>query len=168
MLVWHRLCERFSYMKMKMKFIAISAMSAALLAAPTSLRADDKDVKVKVDNDKVENKVAEANQKTHEKICQGNHGSITAKSDSTLTIDGKQYALTADAKETKGGESLISKASKVGDTVCFTTQKAADGSMQISKMIAIDKDEKVRVRDRELDAPNKIEVETPDKKLEVK
>ena len=154
---------------MKMKFIAISAVSAALLIVPTSVRADDdKEVKVKVDKDKVENKVADANQKTHEKICQGNHGAITAKSDSTITIDGKQYALTADAKETKGGESLISKTSKVGDTVCFTTQKAADGSMQISKLIAIDKDEKVRVREKELNSPNKIEVETPNKKIEVK
>ncbi len=153
---------------MKMKFIAITTMAAALLVVPTSMRADDKDLKIKVDNDKVENKVAEANRKTHEKICQGNHGAITAKSDSTLTIDGKQYALTADAKETKGGESLISKTSKVGDTVCFTTQKATDGSMQISKMIAIDKDEKVRVREKELDSPDKVEVETPNKKIEVK
>lgn len=143
-------------------------MAAALLVGSTSMRADDKDVKIKVDADKAENKVAEANRKTHEKICQGHHGSITAKSDNTLTIDGKLYALTADAKETKGGESLLSKSSKVGDTVCFNTQKATDGSMQISKMIAIDKDEKVRVREKELDSPNKIEVETPDKKIEIK
>lgn len=144
-------------------------MAAALLVVPTSVRADDdKEVKVKVDKDKTESKVADANRKTHEQICQGHHGSITAKSDSTITVDGKQYALTADAKETKGGESLISKAAKVGDTVCFTTQKATDGSMQISKMIAIDKDEKVRVRDKENDSPNKVEVETPEKKIEVK
>ncbi len=150
---------------MKMKFIAISAISAALLIVPTSVRADDKDKDVK---DKVGDKVSEANQKTHEKICQGHHGTITAKSDSSVTIDGKQYALTADTQVNKQGEALISKSSKVGDTVCFTTEKAADGSMQISKLIAIDKDEKVRVREKELDSPGKIEVETPDKKIEVK
>ena len=150
---------------MKMKFV-ISAITAACLIIPTSVRAeDDKDVKVKV---KADDKVAEANQKTHEKICQGHHGTITAKSDSTMTIDGKQYALTADTQTTKQGEALISKSSKVGDTVCFTTEKATDGSMQISRLIAIDKDEKVRVRDKELDTPNKVEVETPNKKIEVK
>jgi hypothetical protein len=150
---------------MKMKFIAISAMSAALLIVPTSMRADDDDKDVKV---KVGDKTAEAQQKTHEKICQGHHGTITAKSDSSVTIDGKQYALTVDTQVNKQGEALISKSSKVGDTVCFTTEKAADGSMQISKLIAIDKDEKVRVRDKELDSPSKVEVETPNKKIEVK
>ncbi|HEY0549428.1 MAG TPA: hypothetical protein VGF13_07465, partial [Verrucomicrobiae bacterium] len=93
---------------MKMKFIAISTMAAALLIVPTSVRADDdKDVKVKGDNDKVENKGAEANRKTHEKLCQGHHGTITAKSDSSVTIDGKQYALTADTQVNKQGEALI-------------------------------------------------------------
>src|SRR5436190_5577153 len=131
---------------MKMKFIAISAMSAALIIVPTSVRADDNDKDVK---GKADDKVSEANQKTHEKICQGNHGTVTAKSDNSITIDGKQYALTADAKTTKQGEALISKSAKVGDSVCFATEKAADGSMQISKMIAISKDEKVRVREKE-------------------
>lgn len=140
-------------------------MSAALLIVPTSVRADDnhKDAKGKAND-----KVAEANRKTHEKICQGNHGAITAKSDHSITIDGKQYALTADTKTTKQGEALISKSSKVGDTVCFTTEKAADGSMQISKLIAIDKDEKARVREKEDASPNKGDVETPNKKDEVK
>ena len=150
---------------MKMKLILISAMSAALAFAPTSVRADDNDKEVKV---KAGDKTAELQQKTHEKVCQGHHGTITAKSDSSVTIDGKQYALVADAQVNKQGEALISKTSKVGDTVCFTTEKAADGSMQISKLIAIDKDEKVRVRDKENDSPNKVEVETPDKKIEVK
>ena len=150
---------------MKMKFIVISVMSAALLTVPTSVRADDNDKDVK---GKASDKATEANQKTHEKICQGHHGTLTAKSDSSVTIDGKQYALTADTKTTKQGEALISKSSKVGDTVCFTTEKAADGSMQISKLIAIDKDEKVRVREKELDSPNKGDVETPNKKDDVK
>jgi hypothetical protein len=150
---------------MKMKFIAISIVSAALLIVPSSARAadDDKDVKVKAGD-----KTAEAQQKTHEKICQGHHGTVTAKSDNSITIDGKQYALTADTQVNKQGEALLSKTAKVGDTVCFTTQKAADGSMQISKIIAIDKDEKVRVREKENDSLGKGEVETPEKKDEVK
>jgi hypothetical protein len=150
---------------MKMKFIAISAMSAALLIVPTSVRADDDDKDVK---GKGSDKVAETNRKTHENICQGHHGTITAKSDNSITIDGKQYALTVDTQVNKQGESLIAKSSKVGDSVCFATEKAADGSMQISKLIAVSKDEKVRVRDKENDSPNKVEVETPNKKIEVK
>ena len=151
---------------MNMKFIAISTLTASLLILPTSLRADDNDndVKVKVSG---KERAAEINHKTHEKLCQGHHGTITSKSDSTVTIDGKQYALTADTKMVKGGGALISKTSKVGDSVCFVTEKASDGSMQISKLIAIDKDDKVRVRDGN-DSPSKIEVETPDKKIEVK
>lgn len=132
-------------------------MSAALLILPTSLRADDynKNGKVKVD---AKDKVAEVNRKAHEKICQGHHGTITSKTDNSVTIDGKQYAFTADTQVNKQGEALISKTSKVGDMVCFTTQKAADGSAQIAKLIAIDKDDKVRVRDTDSDAPSKVEV----------
>ena len=98
---------------MKMKFIAISAIAAALVV-PASARADDNDKNLK---GKADEKVTEANQKTHEKICQGHHGTVTAKTDSSITVDGKQYALTADTQVNKQGESLISKSAKVGDTV---------------------------------------------------
>lgn len=152
---------------MKMKFLAIAFASAALLIVPTSVRADDND---KIADSKSD-KTAEAKRKAHEKICQGHHGNVTAKTDTTITIDDKTYALTADTKVNKQEEPLLLKTVKVGDTVCFTTQKAADGSQQISKLIAIDKDEKVRVREKESDSsdsPSKVEVETPNKKIEVK
>lgn len=135
-------------------------MSASLLIVPTVGRADDNDTKAKAHD-----KVAEANHKTHEKMCQGHHGTVTAKTDTSITVDGKMYALTLDTKVNKQEEPLLLKTVKIGDMVCFTTEKASDGSMQISKLIAIDKDEKVRVRDRESDSPSK-EVETP--KIEVK
>ena len=152
---------------MKMKFLAVSVISTALvLSAPTLVRADDNDKDVKV-KEKASDKLAEANKKAHEKICQGNHGKVTAKTDNTITVDGKLYALTADTKVNKQEEPLLPKTVKVGDTVCFTTEKAADGSAQISKLIAIDKDEKVRVREKE-ESPSKVEVETPNKKIEVK
>ena len=128
-----------------------------MLIVPSAMRADDNDTKTKA-----EDKVAEANRKAHEKICQGHHGAVTAKTDTSITIDGKMYALTADTKVNKQEEPLLLKTVKVGDTVCFTTEKAADGSQQISKLIAIDKDEKVRVREKESDSPSK-EVETPNK-----
>ena len=128
-----------------------------MLLVPAAMRADDNDAK-----DKAHDKIAEANHKTHEKICQGNHGTVTAKTDTSVTIDGKTYALTMDTKVNKQEEPLLLKTVKVGDNVCFVTEKAADGSPQISKLIAIDKDEKVRVRDRQNDSPSK-EVETPNK-----
>lgn len=155
--------------RMKMKLILISMLSATLVAIPSTARADDKDgVKVDV-KAKANNKVAEANRKTHEKLCQGNHGTVTAKTDTSVTIDGKMYSLTADTRVNKQEEPILLKSVKVGDHLCFTTEKAADGSMQIAQLMAIDKDaDKVRVRDRENDSPSKVEVETPNKKIEVK
>ena len=59
---------------------------------------------------------------------------------------------------------------KVGDKVCFTTEKAADGTQQIAKLVAVGDQDKVRVREKDVDvdAPSKVEVETPNKKIEVK
>ncbi len=151
-------------MNMKLKFLTIPVMSAALVIAPASLRADDADYK----KGKAEEKISEAKNKTHEKICQGNHGTVTAKTDNSVTIDGKTYALTADTRVNKQEEPILLKTVKVGDHLCFTTEKAADGSRQISQLMAVDKDDKVRVRDRDNESPNKIEVETPNKKIEVK
>lgn len=154
---------------MKMKFLVISMVASALMV-PTALRADDVDKAKDKAEDKAqtaEEKIAEANRKTHEKICQGHHGTVSAKADNSITIDGKRYAYTADTRTVKGGGALISKTVKVGDHVCFTTEKAADGSDQVAQVIMVDKDEKVRVRDRELDSPSKVD-ETPNKKNEVK
>jgi hypothetical protein len=163
---WHTPCEQ--PLSMKTKYLAVSILSGALLAVPFAARADDNDKNLK---DKANDKAAEAQRKTHESICQGHHGQVTAKSTDSITIDGKRYALTADTGVNKQEEPLLPKTVKVGDTVCFVTQQAADGSQQISKLIAIDKDtEKVRVRekDSDTDSPSKVEVETPNKKIEVK
>ena len=158
---WHIVCVSGS---MKKKMLLISMLSATLIAIPSSLFADD-DVKVDV-KAKGNEKLSEANRKTHEKICQGNHGTITAKTDTSVTIDGTQYAMTADTKVNKQEEPLLLKTAKVGDHVCFTTEKAADGSKQIAQIIQVPQDtDKVRVREKD---DNKIEVETPNKKIEVK
>jgi hypothetical protein len=148
---------------MKIKLLAISLVATALATGP-ALCADDteKDVTIKG------GKISEAQRKTHEKICQGHHGTVTSKTDSSITIDAKTYALTADTRVNKQEEPLLPKTVKVGDTVCFTTEKAADGSQQIAKLIAIDKNEKIRVREKDSDSPGKVEVETPKKKIEVK
>lgn len=149
---------------MKKKLILTSVL-AALIAVPAAVRADD-DKEIKVE---AKDKISEANQKTHEKICQGNHGTITSKTDNSISVDGKQYALTLDTRVNKQEEPLLPKTVKVGDHVCFRTQKAADGSMQISQMIAVPQDtDKVRVREKEDGSPSKVEVETPEKKIEVK
>jgi hypothetical protein len=148
---------------MKIKLLAISIVAAALAWGPT-LRADDTDKDVNTKG----GKISEAQRKTHEKICQGHHGTVTSKTDSSITVDGKTYALTVDTRVNKQEEPLLPKTVKVGDTVCFTTEKAADGSQQIAKLIAIDKDEKVRVREKDSDSPGKVEVETPNRKIEVK
>lgn len=150
---------------MNMKVWAVSITAAALLV-PTAAKAEDHDKEVKV---KAGDKISELNRKTHEKICQGNHGTVTTKTDNSITIDGKQYALTADTRVNKQEEPLLPKTVKSGDNVCFTTEKASDGSQQIAQLIAIPKDtDKVRVREKESDSPNKVEVETPNKKIEVK
>ncbi|HWN96194.1 MAG TPA: hypothetical protein VNT99_14255 [Methylomirabilota bacterium] len=147
---------------MKTKYLAVSILSGALFAVPFSVTADD----VKIN---ARDRVSEANRKTHESICKGNHGTITAKTDTSISVDGKMYALTADTRVNKQEEPLLPKTVKTGDTVCFVTEDASDGSKQISKLIAIDKDsDKTRVRDKELDSPSKVEVETPNKKIEVK
>ncbi len=154
---------------MKMKLWAISVMAAALVV-PTTVRADDLDKAKDKANDKVEaagDKVAEANRKAHEKICQGHHGTVTAKSGNSITIDGKRYAYTADTRVNKQEEALISKTVKTGDHVCFTTEKAADGTDQVAQVIMVDKDDKVRVRDKDTDSPSKVD-ETPNRKDEVK
>jgi hypothetical protein len=155
---------------MKMKLFAISMMSAALLVSPAI--ADDVEIKSK-DGDlkaRAEDKAADLNRKTHDQICKGQHGSVTAKTDSSVTVDGKMYALTLDTKVNKQEEPLLLKTVKVGDKVCFTTEKAADGSEQIAKLMAISDEDKVRVREKEVDvdSPSKVEVETPNKKIEVK
>lgn len=152
---------------MKMKMLLISILSASLIAVPSSVRADEhKDVKV---DKKDKNALSEANRETHQKICEGNHGKVTAKTDNNVTIDGKRYALTADARVQRGNGAVLLRGVEVGDTLCFTTQKAADGTMQISQLMAVPADtEKVRVREKENDSPNKVEVETPNKKIEVK
>jgi hypothetical protein len=150
---------------MNTKVLAVWVTAAALLV-PTAARADEHDKDLK---GKASDKVSELNRKTHEKICQGNHGTVTTKTDNSVTIDGKQYALTVDTRVNKQEEPLLPKTVKSGDTVCFTTEKASDGSQQIAQLIAIPKDtEKVRVREKESDSPSKVEVETPDKKIEVK
>ena len=140
-------------------------VAAALVAAPwVAQAADDKDVDVKVSD-----KVSEANRKAHEKLCQGNHGTVTAKTDNSITIDGKQFAMKADTQVNKQEEAILLKGVKVGDTICYATEKAADGSDQISKLMAVDKNaDKIRVRDKDSDTPGKVEVETPNKKIEVK
>jgi co-chaperonin GroES (HSP10) len=161
---------------MKMKLFAISMVSAALAMSPVSMLAQDKDVEVEVKDkagevkDKADDKISELNRKTHEKICQGHHGAVTAKTDMSVTIDGKIYALTADTRVNKQEEPLLLKTVKVGDKVCFTTEKAADGTDQVAKLIAIGDEDKVRVREKEVDvdSPSKVEVETPNKKIEVK
>ena len=95
---------------------------------------------------------------------------VTAKTDTSVTIDGKMYALTADTKVNKQEEPLLLKTVKVGDKVCFTTEKAADGTQQIAKLMAVGDEDKVQVREKEVDvdSPSKVEVETPNKKIEVK
>ena len=149
---------------MNTKVLAVWVTAAALLVPTAAWAEDDKDVKGKASD-----KLSELNRKTHEKICQGKHGTVTSKTDNSVTIDGKQYALTIDTRVNKQEEALLTKTLKSGDTVCFTTEKAADGSQQVAQLIAIPKDtEKVRVREKESDSPSKVEVETPNKKIEVK
>jgi len=141
---------------MKMKMLLISFVSAALVVVPSSVRAD-------------QDKLSETDRKTHEKMCDGQHGTVTAKDANSITIDGKRYALTIDARVTKQGEAILPKTLSVGDHVCYKTEKAADGTMQISQAITVPKDtEKVRVREKESDTPSKGQVETPNKKIEVK
>ena len=154
---------------MKMKLLLISILSATVVAIPSAAFADDKD-DVKVDvKARANDKLTAANRKTHDKICQGHHGTITAKTDTSVTIDEKLYSLTADTKVNKQEEPILLKSAKIGDHVCFTTEKAADGSMQIAQMIQVPKDtDKVRVREKDDNSPNKVEVETPNKKIEVK
>jgi hypothetical protein len=122
--------------------------------------------------------LSDAERKAHEEMCQGHHGVITDKTDNSITIDGKTYALKINTPVNKQEEALLTKSSKVGDHVCFDTAKAADGSQQITKLMAIDEQaDRTRVREKEDDTEvkgkidpdrNKVEVETPNKKIEVK
>jgi len=122
-------------------------------------------------------KMSEAEIKTHDSMCQGHHGTVTDKTDNTITIDGKTYALKINTPVNKQEEPLLPKIVKVGDRVCYETKEAADGSRQITRLIALDKatDDKARVREHESDSdvkvktsPDKVQVETPNNKVEVK
>jgi hypothetical protein len=153
---------------MKTKYFAVSILTAAVLAVPGTVRADDHDDAEKA-KQKVENKVAEANREAHQAMCKGKHGKVTDKTDSTVTIDGKRHAMTLDARVTKQDEVIKLKNIAVGDTVCYTTQEAADGTQQVAKIMEIDPNDKVRVREKETDTDTDVKVETPgkDKKIEV-
>lgn len=123
--------------------------------------------------------MSDVERQAHEKMCKGHHGTITDKTAQTVTIDGKTYALKINTPVNKQEEALIPKISKVGDRVCFDTMKAADGSEQISALMGVDQEtDRVRVRASDTDteikvkndngSPSKLEVETPNKKIEVK
>jgi hypothetical protein len=124
--------------------------------------------------------MSDVERKAHEKMCKGKHGTITDKTANSITIDGKQYALKINTPVNKQEEALLPKISKVGDRVCYTTAEAADGSQQITALMAVDQEaDRVRVREKEgdvdvdvktkdKDSQGKVEVETPDKKIEVK
>jgi hypothetical protein len=114
-------------------------------------------------------KTSDSQREAHERICQGHHGTVTAKTDNSVTIEGKTYAMSADTRVIKGSDAAVTlKKVTVGDTVCFDTQAAADGSQQVTALMTINKDEKVRVREKDSDSPGKGEVETPNKKDEAK
>jgi hypothetical protein len=145
---------------MKANIWGVSLVAAALAVAPAF-----GDEKV---NDEAKSKVSELDRKTHQQICQGKHGTITDKGANSLTIDGKRYAFEVDTPVNKQEEPLLTKTTKVGDHVCFTTQKAADGSDQISKVVRIDESDKTRVREKESDTPSNSDVKAPAKDVEVK
>lgn len=151
---------------MKIKTLTVSLLAAALLI-PVAVRADDHD-KAKEAKDKVKQELSEADRKTHEKICEGHHGTVTEKSGQSISIDGKRYAYMIGTPQIKGGGALPSKIVAVGDHVCFTTQKAADGTEQVAQVIAVPKDEKVRVREKEEKPDVDVDVDVDKKPAEVK
>jgi hypothetical protein len=119
--------------------------------------------------------LSDAERKAHDENCKGHHGVITDKTANSITIDGTTYALKINTPVNKQEEALLTKTSKVGDHVCFDTAKAADGSQQITKLMAIDEQsDRTRVRSSDSDTDvkvkdsGKVEVETPEKKIEVK
>jgi hypothetical protein len=121
-------------------------------------------------------KLNEVERKAHEAMCKGHHGTITDKTAQSISVDGKTYALKINTPVNKQEEPLLPKTVKVGDRVCFDLKEAADGSQQIAKLMAIDEEtDKTRVRDKDTGADvkikkdsDKIEVNTPDHKIEVK
>lgn len=152
----------------------MSIISAAALVIGCGPAAFAEDVKVtdknSADQGRVEKmrtyaseKLSEANRATHEKMCKGKHGSITDKNANSISIDGKKYAFVIDTPVNKQEEPLLPKTVKVGDRICFTTMKAADGTAQLDKLMAIDRetDTKMRVRD-------KVDVDVDDKDVEIK
>jgi hypothetical protein len=70
----------------------------------------------------------------HEKDCKdGKHGTVTAKTDNSITVGGKTYNT---GSATVSGETATSVASvKVGDKVCIHT--ASDGSKDASKIMVM-------------------------------
>jgi hypothetical protein len=121
-------------------------------------------------------KLSDVERKAHDEMCKGHHGTITDKTAQTITIDGTTYAMKINTPVNKQEEALLPKITKVGDRVCYDTAAAADGSKQITKLMAIDQSaDRTRVREKNSDtevevksSPSKVEVETPNKKIEVK
>lgn len=159
-------------MKRMILSIAVATLALSPLTYADELKVSkDKDVSATA-----REKMSELDRKAHNEMCKGNHGKVTDKSSQTISIDGKQYALKINTPVNKQEEPLLPKTMKVGDKVCYDLAKAADGSKQITKLMAIDDTaDRSRVREKNTDAevevkssPSKVEVETPNKKIEVK
>ena len=75
----------------------------------------------------------------HDKDCKGVHGKVTKKSDTTITVDDKSYAMTAASKITKDGKAVELTKVKIGESVCLNTKEAADGSQQVASLLVLDK-----------------------------
>src|SRR6185436_10030611 len=110
---------------------AKTASDQRLVARVVVLNKDEAAGFDRGDRSYARDKTSDSQREAHKRICQGHHGTVTAKTDNSVTIEGKTYAMSAGTRVIKGSDAAVAlKKVTVGDTVCFDTQAAADGSQQ--------------------------------------
>src|SRR6185369_7291835 len=74
----------------------------------------------------------------HDKDCKGTHGTVSAKTDTSITVNGKSYTLDSGVKVSKENGSAVGLTDvKVGDKVCLDT--ASKDSKQVAKIMVLDR-----------------------------
>lgn len=83
----------------------------------------------------------------HDKDCKGKHGTVSARSDESITVNGKSYTMDANTTVMRhDGSTAAPTGIKVGDSVCVKT--ASDDSKQVSAVMVMEPGSKMASADR--------------------
>ena len=84
----------------------------------------------------------------HDKNCKAIHGTVSAKTDNSITVNGKAYTLDTGATVMKDDKTVALSSINVGDKVCLEMPAKGTDANHVSKLVVLDKDYAVRDSDR--------------------